>query len=295
MKLITSCCLVAFLLLMGCNSTPETKEPQTGYIKLDSATIYYESYGEGEPLLLLHAGFLNTDMWKAQMPEFSKHYRVIALDLPGHGRTENDTFRWRPASDINAILDTLKIQKTSVIGVSLGAACATDFIIAHPERVNKAVLVASGIYGWDKKFKVDTMATQYITNLFAELEHGDTAAAAEIFTRVWFDGPFRSPKEVNDTARRYIYETTLSNMKKHKVRGWPILNEPPAIERLSGIKLPLFIIDGDKDMPYIGKACSYIQQQVAGSKRITIPGTGHMVNMEAPEAFNKAVLDFLKN
>jgi pimeloyl-ACP methyl ester carboxylesterase len=84
-------------------------------------------------------------------------------------------------------------------------------------------------------------------------------------------------------------------MQSHHVRGWPIFAEPPAIENISKIKLPLLIIDGDKDIPYIGKACSFIQQNVAGSKRITIPGTGHMLNMEAPEAFNKTVLDFLKN
>ncbi len=293
MKLTAVCCTLAILFSLSCN-TSNHNLPESGYIKFQDARIYYESHGKGEPILLLHAGFLNTDMWKHQVPELSNHYRVITIDLPGHGRTENDTVRLPPAQVLHALMDSLQLKQASLVGVSMGAASVTDFVISHPERVKKVVLVASGVNGWEKYFKLDTLITQYLDSLFGALDKRDTARAAEVFTRVWFDGPYRSPEQVNDTVRRYIYEATLGNMKKHKVRGWPILSDPPAIETIGTIKNPLLIIDGDQDMPYIGQACNYIHQKVAGSKRLTIPGTGHMLNMEAPAEFNKAVLDFLK-
>lgn len=267
-----------------------------GYIQSGPGKIYYETSttdSTNPPLILLHAGMLNTAMWRHQADEFSDHYKVIMIDMPGHGNTENDTFRLEPAVFMKDIMDSLHISKASIVGVSLGAACVTDFAIAHPERVNKIVLVSSGINGWATKFKMDTTVLQYFDAFFGTLEKGDTAAAAEVFTHFWFDGPFRTPAQVNDSARKYIYNTTLANMQRHHVRGWPAFTEPPAIDNISKIKVPTLIITGDKDVPFIIEAGKYLETNIAGAKRITIPNAGHMLNIEDPKAFNKAVMDFL--
>ena len=291
---LTNCIVYVMILALPACLTGKSFQMVTGYITTKDASIYYQSVGEGEPLLLLHAGFQDNAMWQSQVEELWEHFQVITIDLPGHGSTESDTVRSYPADFIKTVLDSLNISKTSIAGVSLGASCVTDFIIAHPEMVNKAILVAPGVNGWDRKFKIDTMLTNYVTSLFGALNNKDTAAAAEIFTKLWCDGPKRTPQQVSDTVRNYVYNKTLTSMKQHKVRGWPILADPPAIENLDKIRVPLLIVDGDQDVPYINEACSYIQSKVSGSKRITIPGTGHMLNMEDPKAFNKALLDFLK-
>ncbi|MGB8193343.1 MAG: alpha/beta hydrolase [Chitinophagaceae bacterium] len=296
MKLTSFICLLVILLAQGCTMRAPLGHDK-GYIRMGKDSIYYESTRPGtksETVLLLHAGFLNTEMWRKQVPEFSRSYYTVAIDIPGHGRSGNDTNRLRPSDFIKAVMDSLHISKASIIGVSLGASCVTDFIIAHPERVNKAILVASGLNGWEKKFAFDTTINEYISSFFDALEIHDTVKAAEIFTRVWFDGPYRSPAQVNDSARKYIYNTTLDNMRKHHVRGWPIFDEPPAIDRLSGIKMPVLVIHGDKDMPLITRTCTYIEQNIRGAKRVLIPGVGHMLNMENPAKFNEIVLDFLK-
>jgi 3-oxoadipate enol-lactonase len=268
-----------------------------GFIPMGDARIYYQKGGGNgnspEPVILLHAGFLDTEMWNDQAGEFSREYQLIAIDIPGHGKTENDTIRLLPAEFILAVMDSLKIQKASLVGVSFGAACATEFAIAHPERINKIVLTAAGINGWESKFGSDPAIEKYLSSFFGAFERKDSAGAAEIFTQTWFDGPYRKPHEVHQQARKYIYETTLSNIRKHKVRGWPIFAEPPAIENLSKIKNPVLIIHGDKDMRRIDSTSAYLEKTIPGAKRIMIPGTGHMVNMEAPKEFNKAVLDFL--
>lgn len=294
MKALTSYCLIALLLAAACGG-PGKPASQSGFIKMKEGSIYYESHGQGEPLLLLHAGFLNVDMWKHQVPELSKHFRVITIDLPGHGKTDNDTIRLYPASFITTVLDSLQLRSASIAGVSLGASCVMDYILAHPERINKAILVSSGIVGWEKRYRGDSLVSGFISSFFAALEQKDTAAAAEKFTQFWFDGPFRSPQQVNDTVRRYIYESTLSNIKKHALRGWPVFADTAAIDHLSVIKVPVLVIDGDKDALLIGRASDYMMQSIPGVKRTTIPGTGHMLNMEAPAEFNAIILDFLQD
>lgn len=298
MKPTASCLLFTLLLVCACNLHVREPYPQQkGFIKIGDANIYFERGGgngdDSDPVILLHAGFLDANMWKAQVKELARQFPLIAIDIPGHGRTENDTIRLLPADFIKVVMDSLQIKKASLIGVSFGASCATEFVIAHPERVNKLILVASGISGWETKFSYDSTISKYISSFFGSIENKDSAGAAEIFTQSWFDGPYRTPQQVNDTARRYIYETTLANIRNHKVRGWPMFAEPPAIEHLSKIKNPVLIIHGDKDMPHIDSTSAYLEKTIPGAKRRIIPNTGHMLNMEAPAEFNKIVLDFL--
>ncbi|HYE53888.1 MAG TPA: alpha/beta hydrolase, partial [Chitinophagaceae bacterium] len=87
---------------------------------------------------------------------------------------------------------------------------------------------------------------------------------------------------------------TLDIMRKNHVRGWPAFTEPPAINNIAAIKAPTLIVHGDKDLPYITETSKYLESNVPGARRVVIPGTGHMLNLEDPKAFNKAVLDFLK-
>ena len=108
-----------------------------------------------------------------------------------------------------------------------------------------------GINGYETKHQLDSFTLQYFPNLMGALEQKDTARAAEVFTRAWGDGPFRSPETVNKSMRTYVYNTTLATMHKFKVSGWPRFQRPPAIERIHQIKAPLLIMAGDKDMPYI--------------------------------------------
>lgn len=296
MKLTASCLLLIILLAAGCRMRIPYPLSE-GYIQVGDSKIYYERGGGNadgiDPVILLHAGFLDANMWKDQVQEFKKHFPLVAIDIPGHGRTQNDTIRLQPADFIKVVMDSLQISKASFVGVSFGASCATEFAIAHPERVKKLVLVASGISGWETKFPYDTIVTKYLTSFFGLIENKDSVAAAEVFTQTWFDGPFRTPQQVNDSARRYVYETTLGNIRSHKVRGWPIFAEPPAINNLSKITGSTLIIHGDKDMPLITSTSMYLEKNIRGAKRIMIPGTGHMLNMEAPAQFNKAVIDFL--
>src|SRR4030095_3737193 len=115
-----------------------------------------------------------------------------------------------------------------------------------------------------------------------------------IFTKSWCVGLFRDSNDMKQSAREYVYKTTLKNMITHKVTGWPRFTQPPAMENIDKINLPVLIIDGNKDLPYIKEVGNYLEKTIKGAKRITIPNTAHMPNLEEPELFNKYVLDFLR-
>ena len=244
---------------------------------------------------MLHAGFTNVDMWKHQMPMLSQQFRVITIDLPGHGKTVDDTTGLYPSAFITAVLDSLHLTKASIAGVSLGASCVMDYIIAHPERIEKAILVSSGIVGWHRADQPDSLVSQFINSFFTSFNGGDTTGAAEKFTKFWFDGPLRSAQQVNDSARRYIYESTLYNLRHHSFSGWPRFADTAVATRLSGIRLPVQLIDGDQDVPVITAANDHMMQNIPRARRTTIPGAGHMLNMEAPAEFNTIVLEFLQD
>ena len=283
-------------MIWSCSTTkPLNQSVAKGYIPVKDSKIYYEAVGQGDPIVLLHAGFLDHTMWQPQVEALKSKYRVITLDMPAHGLSERGKDTFLIAEALATVLDSLQLPKASWMGLSLGAVAVTDFLIAHPERVNKAILVSPGINGYETKYPLDSFTRQYFPNLMKALEQKDTAGAAEVFTQAWGDGPFRPAATVDQAMRSYVYNTTLATMYKFKISGWPRLQRPPAIERIHEINVPLLIIAGDKDMPYILDASEVLHRTVPGAQKIILPDVAHMLNMEKPDAFNKVILDFLAN
>ena len=126
---------------------------KSGYAPVNGLKLYYEIHGAGEPLILLHGGVGAAEMFDPIMPMLAKTRRVIAADLQAHGRTADID---RPlsieamADDIAALIKHLGIQKTDVMGYSLGGAVALRTAVQHPELVNKLVLVSAAFKrdGW---------------------------------------------------------------------------------------------------------------------------------------------------
>jgi pimeloyl-ACP methyl ester carboxylesterase len=258
--------------------------------------VYVEGGGNGKgiPMIFVHAGFQDHTMWDAQAKEFMKDNIVITLDLPGHGKTKDGDERPMAADVIRVVMDSLQIKKASLIGLSLGGAVITDFAIAHPERVNKMVLAAPGISGWDEGGReFDTTSKQYIKELTDALTRKDTAAAAEVFTHYWFDGIQRSTKTVSPLLRDLVYTTTRNTMRQHHASGWPQFNKPSAINRLAEIKMPILILTGTLDLPDLLLMNGYLANNLPNAKQVMVSGAAHMINIEKPVRFNEEVRRFL--
>lgn len=294
MKLYPAFTLLLLFVLCVYNATGQYK-PVTGTIKAGNFQVYYERQGKGEALLLLHAGLQDHTMWKEQVAGLSAYYEVITIDLPFHGNTKGKDTTLLVQDVIRILLDSLYMQQVFIAGLSMGASVVQDFVIAYPERVKKAVLLAAGVNGYEKKHPVDSVSMAWYNRFAQALEAKDTIKAAAEFTKAWAEGVYRSRDSLKSPASQYVYNTTLKNLRLHKMEGWPQLQmAPPAVEQLPSIQVPVLIIDGDKDLPYITAASGYMAQTIPGAKRIVMKDVAHMLNLEKPAELNRLMLRFLK-
>jgi 3-oxoadipate enol-lactonase len=282
--------LVSLFFLASCGP----KHPSSnGFVEAGQLKIYCEQTGEGPSVLLVHAGLQDHLMWQSQVDALKDDFQVTVIDLPGHGQsTGNDTLILI-ADVLAAVLDQLKIEKTSVIGLSYGSSSTADLMLAYPERVEKIVLVSPGLTGWEEVLKFDTVSGRYFAMLDSAFAKKDDKKTAEIFTKAWCDGPFREPAEVNTDVRNYILKTTYDNLTKHDDDTWGNFSKNTAAERLGMVKQNVLIIYGDKDIPSIRPVSEYYHRSIPGSHLVEIKNVAHMLNMEEPEQFNKIIRDFL--
>ena len=117
------------------------------YLTVRGGSLYYETAGEGTPLVLIHAGFLDNRMWNEQFQKFAKNLRVIRYDVRGYGRSSKPSAEYSDAEDLFTLLKHLKIESASILGVSNGGRIALDFVSVHPSMVNSLILVSPGIRG----------------------------------------------------------------------------------------------------------------------------------------------------
>src|SRR5579863_3685099 len=125
----------------------QIKPAASGYAPVNGLKVYYEVYGDGKPIVLLHGAFYTIEMnWAQLIPELSKTRKVIAIELQGHGHTPySDRKLDFPtlASDVEGVMDHLKIDSADVAGYSMGGSVAYQLAIQSPKRVRKLVIISS--------------------------------------------------------------------------------------------------------------------------------------------------------
>lgn len=284
--------LFVFVTILSCSDTKE----KTGYIRAGALNVYYAERGQGPAVVLVHAGFQTSTMWKDQVQALKEDFRVITIDLPAHGKTTGKDSSFLIQDVLLRVLDSLGVEKASLVGLSLGTVCLQDFALAYPDRVEKLVLIAPGIHGFEQYQPVDSLTLSWYPEMQEALDKRDTVKAARIFTQAWAEGPYRSADSLKAPVSRYVFEATLDNMRMHKISGWPVLRkDPPAFARLSSIKAPVLIIHGNQDLPYINEASRYLEKTIPNARRVLLTDVAHMLNMEKPEEVNRLILQFLQS
>src|SRR5215831_3740199 len=123
------------------------KPTDSGYAPVNGIKIYYEVYGEGKPIVLLHGAFYTIEMnWGQLIPELSKTRKVIAIEMQGHGHTpfsDRELSITTLASDVKGVMDYLKIDSADVVGYSMGGSIAYQFAVQNPKRLRKLVIISS--------------------------------------------------------------------------------------------------------------------------------------------------------
>jgi len=264
----------------------------SGLAPVEGGALYYEVQGAGDAVVLIHGGLLDHRMWDEQFDSFAQRYRVVRYDVRGHGLSTGGLVASRDHEDLCRLLQHLGIARAHVIGLSLGGRIAVDFALQHPDMVRSVIPVGPGLSGYEfTDAKWDEIAQAIRTAVAA----GNLEEAAELFQRAWTDGPRRAPAEVDPAVRRRVRTMIDRNIRP----GWDLSRhlppEPPAVGRLTEIHAPMLIVLGELDMPDIHKIVDQLTSQVAGARKVVIPGAAHNVSLERPVEFDRAVLEFLSS
>jgi pimeloyl-ACP methyl ester carboxylesterase len=264
----------------------------SGYVDLDDAKLYYEVAGDGEPLVLCHAGFVDRRMWDDQWNDFTQRYRVIRFDMRGFGKSDPVAASLARRDDLYGLLKQLNIAHATLLGCSASGEIVIDVALEHAEMVSALVVVSTVPGG----FELQGEPPRYLMEMMAAVEQGDLALASELQNRIWIDGPFREPGQVDPRVRERAAEMNriaLANGTWRTADASPL--NPPAVQRLNEIRVPTLIIAGGLDHPEILRAADVMTAAIPGASKQIMPDCAHMPNMEQPGKFNRIVLDFLNN
>jgi pimeloyl-ACP methyl ester carboxylesterase len=264
-------------------------------IQVNEVQLYYEITGEGTPIIFVHEFAGDYGSWELQMRFFSRRYRVVAYNARGYppSSVPEDPSSYSQdfaVSDLAGIIDALGLAPCHVIGLSMGAYAALHLGLRYPKLLRSIVVAGCG-YGSDpeerKAFQLDS---QKIANLI-ETE------GIEKFVKTYLDGPTRIQlKKKNPRG----YAEFKRNLLTHSPRGLAntmrgIQAARPSIYDLDGLekmKIPVLIITGDEDWPCL-KPNLFLKNKIQTAAMIMFPNSGHTLNLEEPELFNKLVQDFL--
>ncbi len=260
-----------------------------GYAEVNGARLYYESAGSGRPVVFIHGFSLDTRMWDAQFGAFADRYHVVRYDVRGFGRSSvPDGHAYTTEGDLSALLQHLGIDSPVLIGHSMGGGIAIDYAVAYPDGLRALVLVDAilGGYSWS-----DDMAESL------EAVYDDARkSGAEAARATWMDHGMFSPGLTNDRSRDALRRIITECSGWHWANAGQDPNvqlQPPAIERLQEIAVPTLALVGELDTPDFLSVSDILEANIPHARRGMLPGAGHMANMEAPEEFNRIVLDFL--
>ena len=265
--------------------------PSSGMVDANGARLAYDQVGSGPVVVLIHAGIANRRMWDDQLAALAGQYSVIAYDVRGYGESSPASGSFRPYEDLRGLLDALDIDRAALVGCSMGGGYAIDFTLAYPDRVTALIPVCAALGGFEGP---DDDTRTLGEALSAVYERGDKPAAAELWARIWFDGPGRQPEQTDPAIRERVKAMMLAVLEmpdEDAVEEWL---EPPAVDRLGEIAAPTLVLIGEYDVLAIRAAADRMAAGIPGARQIVIPDAAHVPNMEHPDLFNQHVLDFLQ-
>ncbi len=254
---------------------------------VNGTSLYCEVAGSGPAVVLLHGFTLNTRMWDEQFMPLAQQFQVIRYDLRGFGRSAVPTGEpYSHVDDLRALLDRLEIGQASLVGLSKGGVVALDCALTDPARVRALVLIDKvlGDFPWSAEGSArDALVWQ-------RAREGGIPAAKES----WLTHPIFAP-----ALRQPAVAARLKQILDD-YSGWHFVNanperslEPPAAQRLVELKAPVLALVGELDVPDFRAITEVVVRDVPSTRKIIVPGVGHMANMEAPDLVLHLISDFL--
>lgn len=281
-------CIVALLLVVPPLLAQE-RLGSWGFFESNGTRLFYEVAGAGEPVILIHGGWLNSRQWDAQMPVLSRDYRVIRYDFRGAGRSPLGDSAFSHADDLAALLRHLQLDRVHIVGLSAGSQIALDFALTHPQSTASLMIGASPLAG----FEMDTAFTNGMRGVIAAGVADDLQLTHD---RMWAFAPFRvaaGMPAVRATLNSLIlHDNTWAPNRPNAARPRP--RPTPPAQRLGEISAPVLVVVGDGEMPALVREAEFVAERIPGAELLRISGAGHFPNLEQPQRYNEIVLRWLR-
>jgi pimeloyl-ACP methyl ester carboxylesterase len=246
------------------------------FLDRGGVNIYYDSTGDGPPVLLSHGYSATAAMWANQVAAFSRSYQVITWDMRGHGQSDSpdDPAAYSEAAtidDMAAILGACGVTNAVIGGLSLGGYMSLAFHLKYPQMTRALMLFDTGPGYRNPKAREGWNAT--------------AEARARNFETKGLDA-------LGGSAEVRVSQHKSAQGLANAARGMLAQFDSRVIESLESIKAPTLVLVGEKDEPFLA-ATDYMATKIAGAKKVTIPDAGHASNIDQPKAFNEAAEVFL--
>jgi 3-oxoadipate enol-lactonase len=260
----------------------------SGLLRVPGAELWVETAGAGPPVILIHGFTLDSRLWEAVIGPLSAGHTVVAYDVRGFGRSSVPREPYAHRDDLRALLDAKKLDRVALVGHSVGSHQALEFALAYPDRVERLALVGPSVLA-GVPFPPDINAA--FAAMAEEGKKGSVEAAKAIWREVGWFLPARERPEVAASLDAMLQSYS----------GWHFSNQNPAIplepppgDRLAEIRVPALIVVGERDLPYNHEIAGRLEQQIPDARKVVLPGIGHMVPMEAPDALSAELKRFLE-
>lgn len=280
-------------------------DPDSRFVEVNGLRVHYKQMGSGEPLILLLHGFgANTSSWRKVMAPLAGLGTVVAYDRPGFGLTErplDEALHTWPgpnpyspdaqADQVVALIEALGFQRAILVGNSAGGTVAMHTYLRHPERVQAIVFVDAAIYtgGGAPGFIRPLLGTPQLRRLGPLVSRSLVAQGDRLLALAWHDPSRITPEDIaayRVAARvenwdRALWELTLAS-RDLRLGG-----------RVAEVRVPALVITGDDDRIVPTEESIRLARELPDAGLVVIPACGHVPQEECPEAFVKAVRDFV--
>jgi 3-oxoadipate enol-lactonase len=277
MRFSTSVRAIAAGCLLFCATSTTAS---AGVLEVDGGKLSYETCGAGpEAVVLLHDGILHSAAYDDVWPVLCQRYRVVRYDRRGYGESPASSGPYKPAEDLAALMKAVDMPHATLVGSSSGSGVAVDFALAHPEAVDRLVLVGPWLSGFDASYGFLARTLKLLV-LFKLGAVNSAVKDPYILTK----GATAPRKRVADLLRAHPGNVTAGTKEQSLAVARP---------RLGEIRAPTFVLVGAVDIKDVQEQAKAIEAAVPGARRIVVPQSGHLMYLERPAAFASYVIDFI--
>ncbi|UCE51430.1 MAG: alpha/beta hydrolase [Desulfobacterales bacterium] len=273
------------------------------FIEVKDDRLYYESYGKGRPLVLIHSAWASHEWWQWQVPDLSRGYQVFLYDVRGHGQSTplRDVFSVEGfTKDLEIFLQRLQIDETVLIGWSMGGIIAMQNCLDHPTKVKALILIAtSGHRIPGLKLRIYSHYLQALLSLlmdFAQPRKYDRSAQQFPQQNLWLEHQVRNM--LSPLASKEVFDWVLTDIRDNPRENFFTVIKSlwnwEAGNKLRQIKVPTLIMAGQDDTLAPPRFSQLLHDTIPNSRLRIIENTSHYLVLERPELVNAEILKFLK-